>query len=102
MKTAEYIKISAQQAKEIMDKGDPFILIDARTNDEYAKRHIEGAVLIPHGAIKARAGDELPDKDALIFVYCQSGGRSKFAAKELVGMGYTNVFDIGGLIDWPY
>ena len=96
------MKISAKQAKEMMDSGEPFIVLDARTQDEFKKRHIEGAVNIPHDAVKMRAGKELPDKNALILVHCKSGGRSAVAVKELLKMGYTNVYDFGGLADWPY
>ncbi|MCL1807717.1 MAG: rhodanese-like domain-containing protein [Oscillospiraceae bacterium] len=98
---AEYRKCTAEEAKERMD-GEPFILLDVRTEVEYVERHIEGAVLIPDTEIAARAETELPDKDALIFIYCRSGRRSESAARAMIGMGYTNVFDIGGILDWPY
>ena len=97
-----YEQISAKEAKEIMDTEKEYIIIDARTEEEYAEGHIEGAILIPEYEIARRAENELPDKDALILVYCRSGRRSKIASEELVKLGYTNVKDFGGIIDWPY
>ncbi len=100
-KTAEYRKISAEEAKEMMDKGEQIVL-DVRELSEYNEGHIEGALLLPYTQIAARAEAELPDKDALILVYCRSGNRSEIAAKELVKLGYTKVYDFGGINDWPY
>jgi len=97
-----YEQISAEEAKEIMDTEKEYIIIDARTESEFAEGHIEGAILIPEYEIAARAEKELPDKDALILVYCRSGRRSKIASEELVKLGYTNVKEFGGIIDWPY
>lgn len=85
-----------------MDSGAEYILIDARTEEEFASGHIEGAILIPEYEIRDRAKNELPDKDALILVYCRSGRRSKIASEELVNLGYPNVKEFGGIIDWPY
>ena len=78
------------------------IIIDARTQEEYDEWHIPGAILIPEYEIADRAEKELPDKDQLILVYCRSGRRSKIAAEELVKLGYTNVKEFGGIIDWEY
>ena len=100
--TAIYHKITAGQAKGIMDGDETFILLDVRTDGEYRERHIGGAVLIPHTEIKDRAPDELPDKETLILVYCRSGVRSAEAANLLVDMGYTTVYDFGGILDWIY
>ena len=97
-----YEQISAQEAKTIMDTEKDYIIIDARTEEEFTEGHIEGAIMIPEYEIKDRAEKELPDKDALILVYCRSGRRSKIAAEELVNLGYTNVKEFGGIIDWPY
>ena len=97
-----YEQITAEQAKEIMDTEQDYIIIDARTEEEFAEGHIENAILIPEYEIKDRAEKELPDKDALILVYCRSGRRSKIASEELVKLGYTNVKEFGGIIDWPY
>ena len=97
-----YEQITAKQAKSIMDTETEYIIIDARTEQEFAEGHIEGAILIPEYEIKDRAEKELPDKEALILVYCRSGRRSKIASEELVKLGYTNVKEFGGIIDWPY
>lgn len=97
-----YEQISAEKAKEIMDSEEACVIIDARTDAEFATGHIEGAILIPEYEIAERAEGELPDKNALILVYCRSGRRSKIASEELVKLGYTNVKEFGGIIDWPY
>ena len=99
---ATYEQITAQEAKEIMDTEQDYIIIDARTEEEFSEGHIENAILIPEYEIKDRAEKELPDKDALLLVYCRSGRRSKIASEELVNLGYTNVKEFGGIIDWPY
>ena len=97
-----YEQITAEEAKAIMDTETDYIIIDARTEEEFATGHIEGAILIPEYEIADRAEAELPDKDALILVYCRSGRRSKIASQLLVMLGYTNVKEFGGIIDWPY
>ncbi len=97
-----YQQISAQEAKSIMDTEKESVIIDARTEEEFAEGHIKNAILIPEYEIAARAEKELPDKDALILVYCRSGRRSKIASEEFVKLGYTNVKEFGGIIDWPY
>jgi len=100
-KIAEYRKISAEKAKEMMDEGEPIVL-DVRELTEYNEGHIEGALLLPYTEISAKAEAELPDKDEIILVYCRSGRRSEIAAKELMKLGYTKVYDFGGINDWPY
>ncbi|MBR4868722.1 MAG: rhodanese-like domain-containing protein [Clostridia bacterium] len=97
-----YEQITPEQAKTIMDTESDFIIIDARTTEEFAQGHIANAILIPEYEIADRAEKELPHKDALILVYCRSGRRSKIASEELVKLGYTNVKEFGGIIDWPY
>lgn len=97
-----YEQITANQAKELMEKETGYIIIDARTQEEFDEGHIEGAILIPEYEISQRAEKELPDKDGLILVYCRSGRRSKIASQALVDLGYTNVKEFGGIIDWPY
>lgn len=97
-----YMKISAEEAKEIMDGTDDFVLVDVREEDEYAGGHIEGALLIPYGEIGERAETELPDKEQTILVYCRSGRRSAIAAQTLAGLGYTDVRDFGGINSWTY
>jgi len=99
---AEYRKINAEEAYQMMQSTDGFILVDVRTAEEFNERHIKGALLIPVNEINVRAVDELPDKNALILVYCRSGARSANAAYDLVDMGYTNVYDFGGILNWPY
>ena len=97
-----YMNITAQEAREIMDTEEGYIILDVRTQAEYDERHIPGAVLIPDYEIKERAEEELTDKDQLILVYCRSGRRSKLAAEALVELGYTNIKEFGGIIDWPH
>lgn len=99
---AAYHKISADEAREMMLSTDDFILLDVRTEGEYKEKRIDGALLIPDNEIARRAEAELPDKNGIILVYCRSGRRSKNVAKELVNMGYTNIYDFGGILDWPY
>ena len=100
--SASYDQISGAEAKALMDSESGYIIIDARTQEEYDQGHIPGAILIPEYEIVDRAEKELPDKDQLILVYCRSGRRSKIAAEELVKLGYTNVKEFGGIIDWEY
>lgn len=96
------MKISAEDAKKIMDDAEDFALVDVREEDEYAAGHIAGALLIPYGEMEERAETELPDKEQTILVYCRSGRRSAIAAQTLLELGYTDVRDFGGIIDWPY
>ena len=100
--SATYEQISGAEAKALMDSESGYIIIDARTQSEYDEGHITGAILIPEYEIAERAEKELPDKNQLILVYCRSGRRSKIAAEELVKLGYTNVKEFGGIIDWEY
>ena len=97
-----YEQISQDEAKRIMDTEDDFVIIDARTEAEFSEGHIEGAILIPEYEIAERAEKEIPEKDTLILVYCRSGRRSKIASDALVQLGYTNVKEFGGIIDWQY
>lgn len=97
-----YEQISGEEAKRIMDSETGYIIIDARTQEEFDDGHIENAILIPEYEISERAEKELPDKNQLILVYCRSGRRSKIAAQALVELGYTNVKEFGGIIDWKY
>ena len=100
--SATYEQISGAEAKALMDSESGYIIIDARTQEEYDQGHIPGAIMIPEYEIADRAEKELPDKDQLILVYCRSGRRSKIAAEEFVKLGYTNVKEFGGIIDWEY
>ena len=97
-----YEPITAEDAKKLMDTESDYIIVDARTAEEFAEGHIPGAILIPEYEIADRARAELPDKDQLILVYCRSGRRSKIASQALTDLGYTNVKEFGGIIDWPY
>ena len=99
---AAYVNITAQEAKELMDSREGYIILDTRTREEYEESRIPGAILIPHDEILEKAEDVLADKDQLILVYCRSGRRSKLAAEDLVKLGYTNIKEFGGIIDWPY
>ena len=96
------MNITAEEAKKIMDSEEGYIILDTRTQAEYDEGHIPGAIVIPHDKITDRAEEELPDKDQLLLVYCRSGRRSKLAAEALVELGYTNIKEFGGIIDWPY
>lgn len=98
----EFEQISQAEAKEIMDSGVSYFLLDARTQSEYDEGHIEGAVMIPEYEIKSSQGKLPSDKDTLILVYCRSGRRSKIAAQALCELGYTNVKEFGGIITWEY
>ena len=100
--SATYEQISGAEAKALMDSESGYIIVDARTQEEYDEGHISGAILIPEYEIVNRAEKELPEKNQLILVYCRSGRRSKIAAEELVKLGYTNVKEFGGIIDWEY
>ena len=99
---AVYVNITAQQAKEIMNNQKDYVILDTRTQQEYDQGHIPGAFLIPHDEILEKAESVLTDKNQLILVYCRSGRRSKLAAEDLVKLGYTNIKEFGGIIDWPY
>ena len=99
---AVYVNITAEEAKRIMDSEEGYIILDVRTQEEYDQGHIPGAVVISHEEIAEKAEEVLTDKDQLILVYCRSGRRSKLAAEALVELGYTNIKEFGGIIDWPY
>ncbi|BDF58603.1 hypothetical protein CE91St36_14200 [Christensenellaceae bacterium] len=96
-----YHKIDAKEAKRMIDEGDVTI-VDVRTPGEYAERHLENALNVPNEEIADTPPEKLADKDARLIVYCRTGIRSKQASDKLVAMGYTNVFDMGGINDWPY
>ena len=97
-----YEQISGEEAKRIMDTEEGYVIIDARTQEEFDEGHIENAILIPEYEISERAENELHDKNQLILVYCRSGRRSKIASQALADLGYTNVKEFGGIIDWQY
>ena len=99
---ALYVNITAEEAKQIMDSEEGYIILDVRTQEEYDEGHIPGAIVISHEEIAEKAEEVLTDKDQLILVYCRSGRRSKIAAEALAELGYTNIKEFGGILDWPY
>ena len=97
-----YEQITQVDAKNIMDTESDFVILDVRTEEEFTEGHIENAILIPDYEIATKAEEILKDKNQLILVYCRSGNRSKKASEALVDLGYTNVKEFGGIIDWKY
>lgn len=100
-RTAEYRRIDAKTAKDMMAQGGVTI-VDVRTPAEFDAGHIEGAINLPLDRIEQDAATVLPDKDATILLYCRSGSRSRTAGMILVALGYTGMYDFGGIINWPY
>ena len=98
--TADYQRISMDEAVEIMETEENFIILDVRTAEEYSDGHIPGAVNVPNETIGSDEIPELPDKDQMILVYCRSGNRSRQASEKLAEQGYTNVLEFGGINDW--
>ena len=98
---AAYHKISVEEAYEMMASQEVMV-VDVRTQEEYNGGHIENAVLVPNESIGSEMPEALPDKEATLLIYCRSGRRSKEAAQKLLSLGYQNVYDFGGVIDWPY
>ena len=101
-KEFNYVSISMEEAKSRLETEKGYILVDVRTPEEYSEGHIPGAINIPNEIISDSEPEELPDKKQLIFVYCRSGRRSKEAAGKLVKMGYENIVEIGGILDWKW
>ena len=97
---ATYTQISQEEARERMGRDDGHVIIDVRRQDEYDAGHIPGAILIPNESIGTELPKELPDLDQIILIYCRSGNRSKQAAQKLADMGYTNVYEFGGISTW--
>ena len=99
---SDYQQISQEEAKEMMDTQD-VIILDVREQDEYDSGHIPGAVLLPVGTIdEETAAEVIPEKDSTVLVYCRSGNRSKTASSALAELGYTNIYEFGGINTWPY
>lgn len=96
-----YHKISAQEAKKMMD-GPDVTIVDVRTTEEYKESHIQGAINLPNEEIGDSDPELLGDKDAVLLIYCRSGRRSKEASDKLAELGYTQIYDFGGIIDWTY
>ena len=95
-----YKQISQEEAIEMMARDDGHVIVDVRRRDEYWEGHIPGAICIPNESIENERPEKLPDLDQIILVYCRSGNRSKQASEKLAAMGYTNVYEFGGIIDW--
>ena len=96
----QYKQITQDEAKEMMAKDDGHVIVDVRRQDEYDAGHIPGAILIPNESIDQTRPNELPDLDQIILVYCRSGRRSKEASEKLAKMGYTKIYEFGGIITW--
>lgn len=98
---ASYQQISMDEAIAIMESESDYMILDVRTSEEFADKHIPDAINIPNETIGTEDIPELPDKDQLILVYCRSGNRSKQASDKLANLGYTNIVEFGGINDWP-
>lgn len=95
-----YFQISQEEAMRMMALNDGHLIVDVRRQDEYDAGHIPGAILIPNESIGTEQPEQLPDKSQIILIYCRSGRRSKEAAQKLADMGYSNIYEFGGIIDW--
>lgn len=101
--TASYQQITAEEAKSMMEEQPDAVILDVREQDEYDAGHIPGAVLLPVGTINEEtAASAIPEKDTVVLVYCRSGNRSKTASQALADLGYTRIYEFGGIKDWPY
>ncbi|MBR5452654.1 MAG: rhodanese-like domain-containing protein [Clostridia bacterium] len=100
--TRGYRPISPEAAKQMMTDYPGAVILDVRTAEEYNGGHIPGAIVLDYEDVRAKAHVVLPDKEQIILVYCRSGRRSKIAAEDLAELGYTEVYEFGGIIDWPY
>ena len=96
-----YRQINMDEAITMMEEGSGYIILDVRTPEEFAEKHIPGAINVANETIGTDEIPELPDKDQLILVYCRSGNRSKQASEKLAALGYTNIVEFGGINDWP-
>ncbi|MGH4121096.1 rhodanese-like domain-containing protein [Clostridium sp.] len=101
-KEINFSNITPEEAKKRIDSEKGIIILDVRTKEEYETGHIENSILMPVDTIVEEAKKNLVDKEATIFVYCRSGNRSAAAAGILVEQGYINVYNLGGIINWPY
>lgn len=96
-----YHKITSEEAKNIMESGGVTV-VDVRRPEEYAEKHIPGAILVSNETIAEKSDEMLPDKDAVLLIYCRTGVRSKQASDKLIKLGYRNIYDFGGIVDWQY
>ncbi|MCO1601647.1 rhodanese-like domain-containing protein [Desulfosporosinus nitroreducens] len=97
-----HLKIEPKEAKKRLDTEKGIILLDVRTQEEFLEKHIPKSTLIPLNVLAQEASLKLPDKQATIFAYCRSGSRSRAAVRILLKQGYVNVFNLGGIIHWPF
>ena len=98
-----YKQISQEEAKKMMDQHADAVILDVREAEEFAAGHIKGAVLLSVGSItEESAAEVIGEKDTMVLVYCRSGNRSKTASGKLVALGYSNVYEFGGINTWPY
>jgi len=98
--SGSYTQISQEEAVRMMAEDDGHVIVDVRREDEFESGHIPGAICIPNESIVDKEPEELPDKDQIILIYCRSGRRSKEASQKLYDMGYTRIYEFGGIIDW--
>ena len=96
------MNIGPKEAKKLMEELDEFVLLDARSEEEFSEEHIPGAIVIPHDEISERAESKISEKEVPVFVYCRSGRRSKIAAEALSELGYKKIYEFGGINSWPY
>ena len=101
VKEANIQYVSMNDIEKIMNENENYIILDVRTIEEYNDGHIPGAICIPNETIDENVVSKLPDKEQLILIYCRSGNRSKQATKKLKDLGYLNLIEFGGIIDWP-
>ncbi len=95
-----YKQITMMEAKEIFKTPGDYLIVDVRTRGEFKQGHIPGAICVPNETIQGSGVPELPDRNQVMYVYCRSGNRSRMAALKLASMGYTNVIEFGGILDW--
>ena len=96
------VNLTAEEGKVMMEEDPTIILVDVRTQEEYIEEHIPGALLVPVDELETLAPELMPDKESTYIIYCRSGNRSATAALMLIDLGYKNIYDMGGIIDWPY
>lgn len=97
-----YMIISAQEGKDMLASDPDILLIDVRTKGEFEAGYIEGSINIPDVELESKIGEIVKDKNTTVILYCRSGNRSKQAALKMIDMGYKKVYDMGGILDWPY
>ena len=103
MNTVSYQQITAEEAKSMMEEQLDTVILDVREQDEYDAGHIPGAVLLSFGTIdEETAASAIPENDTVVLVYCRSGNRSKTASQALMDLGYSQIYEFGGIKDWPY